>query len=120
MKIDERWRRLGWRHPLWDYLRFYSVVKGQQKELRANWLANIRSSKLEIVPGENIPIDPAHARLFFEYLDARDRDLDEATGLLRTEEESLAFCTKLQVEAAKNITQLAGYYQSSKSLIAAV
>jgi hypothetical protein len=120
MKVDEKWRRLGWRHPLWDYVRFYTVVRGQQKELRDNWLKNMRASKLEIVPGENIPIDPGHAQLFFEYLTARDKDFATAEGLLRTEEEALTFCTKMQVEAAKNVTQLAGYYQSSKSLIAGV
>ena len=120
MKIDEKWRQLGWRHPLWDYVRFYSVVRGQRKELKDGWLNNMRASKLEIVPGEDIPIDPANARLFFEYLDARDQDNAQANGLLRTENEALAFCTKMEIEAAKNVTQLPGYYQSSKSLIAGV
>jgi hypothetical protein len=120
MKIVKKWRQLGWRHPLWDYIRFYSVVRGQKKVLKDNWLENMKASKLEIIPGQNIPIDPGHARLFFEYLDARDSDSTKANGLLRTEEEALAFCTKMQVEAAKNVTQLSGYYQSSKSLIAGV
>jgi len=120
MKIDEKWRRLGWRHPLWDYIRFYSVVRGQQKSLKDNWLESMRSAKLEIVPGENIPIDPGHAQLFFEYLGARDADAARANGRLRTEEEALAFCRKMEVEAATNVTQLTGYYQSSKSLIAGV
>jgi hypothetical protein len=120
MKVDKKWRRLGWRHPLWDYVRFYTVVRGQKKALRENWIKNIRDSKLEIVPGQNIPIDPGDARLFFEYLDARDKDFNEANNLLRTEEDALAFCKKMEVVAGKSVTQLAGYYQSSKSLIAGV
>ncbi len=121
MKIDEKWRRPGGQAPLLGInFRFYSVVRGQQKELKENWLEAMRASKLEIVPGENIPIDPGNARLFFEYLDGRDRDLATATGLLRTEEEALDFCARMQVEVAKNVTQLEGYYQSSKSLIAGV
>jgi hypothetical protein len=120
MKVNKKWRRLGWRHPLWDYVRFYSVVRGQKKELKDNWLENMKDSKLEIVPGQNIPIDSQHARMFFEYLDARDQDFDRANDLLRTENEALVFCERMQVEAEKNVTQLAGYYQSSRSLIAAV
>ncbi len=120
MTIDKKWRQLGWRHPLWDYVRFYTVVRGQKADLREKWIANMRDARLEIVPGQYIPIDPEDARLFFEYLDARDEHFDEATDLLRTEEEALAFCRHIEVEASTNATRLAGYHQSSKSLIAGV
>lgn len=120
MKIEQRWRRLGWRHPLWDYVRFYAVVRGQKKELKDQWIANFKDAKLEIVPGQYIPIDPEDSRLFFKYLEERDRDFAVATAALRTEEEALAFCKRMEVEASTNVTQLAGYYQSSKSLIAGV
>lgn len=120
MRVERKWRRLGWRHPLWDYVRFYSVVRGQKKDLRDKWIANMREARLEIVQGQYIPIEPDYARLFFEYLDARDRDFATADTALRTEEQALAFCKSMQVEALKNVTQLAGYYQSSKALIAGV
>jgi len=120
MNVDRKWRQLGWRHPLWDYIRFYTVIRGQKKDLREAWAAKMRDAKLEIVPGQSIPIEPGNARLFFEYLEARDRDADRANDCLRTEEESLAFCKRMEVESGTNMTQLAGYYQSSKSLIAGV
>ncbi len=120
MKVGRKWRNLGWRHPLWDYVRFYSVVRGQRKELREQWVDNMKTGTFEIVPGQNISIDPADSRLFFDYLNYREKQFNVAFGLLRTEEEALSFCEQMKVEVAKNVTQLAGYYQSSKALIAAV
>ena len=120
MTVQPKWRRLGWRHPLWDYLRFYTVIRAQGKTHRERWLEALRRSKLEIVPGQEIAIDPGDARLFVEYLDARDEDCARANSLLRTEEEAIAFCESLEVVAGTNVTQLPGYHQSSKSLIAAV
>lgn len=120
MKVEQKWRRLGWRHPLWDYIRFYSVVRGQKKDLREKWIANLKDARLEIVPGQYIPIEPDDARLFFEYLEGRDEDSARAGASLRTEAEALAFCKKMEVEAGTNVTRLAGYYQSSKALIAGV
>lgn len=120
MKVERRWRKLGWRHPLWDFVRFYSVVVTQRKELREQWIENMKKGTFEIVPGQNIPIDPADSRLFFEYLAYREAQFNAAFGRLRTEDQALKFCEKMKVEVAKNVTQLAGYYQSSKSLIAAV
>jgi len=120
MKKNQEWRERGWRDPLWDYVRFDTVVRGQKKELRERWIKNLQDSKLEIVSGQYIPIDPADARRFFNYLDARDKDFERASELLRSEEESLAFCKKMRVEAGTNATQLEGYYRSSKLLIAGV
>ena len=120
MKVDQRWRRLGWRHPLWDYVRFYSVVRGQRKDLREQWTDHMKKGTFEIVPGQNIEIDPDHSRLFFQYLDYRDRQFKAAFELLRTEEQALTYCEQMKVQVSKNVTQLPGYYQASKALIAAV
>lgn len=120
MKIEQGWRRLGWRHPLWDYIRFYTVVRGQKRDLKEKWIASMQDARLEIVPGQYIPIEPEDSRLFFKYLERRDQDFATATAALRTEEEALAFCKRMEVEAGTNVTQLAGYYQSSKSLIGGV
>ncbi len=30
MKVNENWRALGWRDPLWDYIRFFSVFRGKK------------------------------------------------------------------------------------------
>lgn len=37
MRVHAAWRKLGWRHPVWDMLRFYSVVRTQKKEIAAEW-----------------------------------------------------------------------------------
>jgi hypothetical protein len=123
MRVDERWRRLGWRHPLWDYIRFYTVVRGQKKDLRDRWIAKLKADKLEIVPDQpdqDVSIERGNAFLFFDYLEARDADFERANNALRTEEEALAFCKKMEVEAGTNVTQLPGLHQSTKSLIAGV
>ncbi len=120
MKVDKKWRKLGWRHALWDYVRFYSVVRGQRKDLREQWIDNMKGGKFEIVPGQDISIGLADSRLFFEYLDYREEQFSVAFDRLRTEEEALSFCEEMKVKVSKNVTQLAGYYQSSKALIAAV
>ena len=120
MRIEPRWRRLGWRHPLWDYVRFYSVVRGQKKAIRESWIEHLREARLEVTPGQYLPIDPDDARRFFSYLDARDESFEAACGQLRSEDEAIACCASLEVDAGTNVTQLAGYHQSSKALIAAV
>lgn len=120
MNTSEKWRALGWRHPLWDYVRFYSVVQTQKKELRETWKAKLRKNVMEIDKDHDLPVASDDARLFFEYLDAREADLRTATGLLRTEEEALAHCERLGVEVINTRTRSQDHHQSSKALVAAV
>ncbi len=120
MNIEEKWRALGWRHPLWDYVRFYSVVQTQKKKLRETWKEKLRKNVMEIDKDHDLPVEPKDAELFFEYLDEREADLRKATDLLRTEEEALAYCERLGVEVTNTSTRSQDHHQSSKTLVAAV
>lgn len=120
MNTNEKWRGLGWRHPLWDYVRFYSVIQRQRSELQERWEAKLRNNVMEIDSEHNLPIPAEHSRLFFEYLRCREEDFETATNLLRTEEEALAFCSQLGVTVTKVKTKSQDHHQSSAAMVAAV
>ena len=120
MKVDPKWRELGWRHPLWDFVRFYNVLNRQKKVERERWIANLKASQFEVEPGHSFTVSATDVTLFFDYLEARHKDFTVVFEQLRTEEEPLGFCKELDVVVATNVTQLAAYYQSSKALVAAV
>ena len=44
MKINARWRGIGWRHSMWDMLRFYSVVRTQGKKIAKAWREKLELS----------------------------------------------------------------------------
>lgn len=120
MNISEKWRSLGWRHSLWDYVRFYSVVQGQRKELQEKWQEKLRNNTMEIDSVRSLPVSEEHTNLFFDYLDHRDRDFQTATDLLRTEEEALAYCGLIGAEVTKTRTKSQDHHQSSAAMVAAV
>lgn len=120
MNTSEKWRALGWKHPLWDYVRFYSVVATQKKALRETWEGKMREGKLEIDEDHELPLPEGHAELFFDYMTAREEDFEAATALLRTEEEAKAFCARMGVAVAAVKTRSQEHHQSSAAMVAAV
>jgi hypothetical protein len=120
MKINRKWRKLGWRHPLWDYIRFYSVIQKQKQELREKWKEKLHNNTMEIDEKHNLPVPSDHVRLFFDYLQARESDFGTALGLLRTETEALAFCDHIGAKVSKVQTQSQDHHQSSAAMVAAV
>ena len=120
MNINEKWRSLGWRHPLWDYVRFYSVVQGQRKELQERWREKLRNNTMEIDLARSLPVSSKHSELFFDYLESRNEDLKATTDLLRSEEEALAYCDLVGVEVTKTRTKSQDHHQSSAAMVAAV
>jgi hypothetical protein len=120
MEINRKWRRLGWRHPLWDYLRFYSVVQKQEKEVREAWKKKLRANTMEIDASHNLPVRAKHVRLFFDYLEYRESDFNDAMQLLRTESEALAYCDRLGAKVSQVRTRNPDHHQSSAAMVAAV
>lgn len=120
MNVNEKWRALGWRHPLWDYVRFYSVVRAQGEKARSRWEEKLRSSTMEIDTDHDLSIQHDHADLFFEYLDGRENDFNAVVNSLRTEEEALAYCERIGAEVTKTRTQSQDHHQSPKAMVAAV
>ncbi len=120
MNINEKWRDLGWKHPLWDYVRFYSVVRTQKKAIRAAWEEKMRDGKMEIDDNHELQIPPGHAELFFDYMRARADDFEMATGLLRTEQEANDFCDQIGARVSEVKTRSQEHHQSSAAMVAAV
>ena len=119
MIVDSRWRKLGWRHPLWDYVRFYTSFRKRTK-LREQWLAKLKDSVFEVEPGMNLVIPPADMRLFLAYLDERETKFQEVFTQLRTKQEALVYCENLKYEVAMTTTKLEGWTDSPKAMVSAV
>jgi len=119
MKVDERWRGLGWRHPLWDYVRFYTSLRKGTKQ-RELWLAKLREQVFEVQPGTNLIVPAGDMRLFLQYLDERDSGFIAAASRLRTRDEALAYCAGLKVTVGMTTTKLEGWTDSPKAMVAAV
>src|SRR4051794_31982850 len=108
MRVERKWRRLGWRHPHWDFVRVYtSFRKGTKK--RDAWIARLRESVFEVEPGRELAVAPEDIRLFLEYIDGRDACYERASAELRTKEEALDFCEQLKVQVAMTSTRLEGW-----------
>jgi hypothetical protein len=120
MKVNKRWRKLGWRHPLWDYVRFYSVIQRQRKERRERWLAQLEGeNRFEIDEKSHLILPREHVDLFVRYREDRKTSFEQAEAMLRTEAEALAFCATLGVTAEKVKTK-SEHHQSSAAMVAAV
>jgi hypothetical protein len=120
MKVNSKWRKLGFRHSLWDYIRFYSVVQRQKKELRETWKEKLRNKTMEIDQNHNLPIPEKDVKLFFDYLAYRDQDFDVAMGLLRTEAEALDYCKTIGAKVSQVKTKNQDHHQSSAAMVAGV
>lgn len=119
MKIDERWRALGWRHPVWDFVRFYTSLRKRSK-LRDEWLTKLRNEVFEVQPGTNLKVQPSDMRLFLQYLDEREAKFEEAASTLRTKDEALAYCEGLKLQVAMTSTKMEGWTDTPKAMVAAV
>lgn len=119
MKIDRRWRKLGWRHPLWDDVRFYTSLRKRTKQ-HDEWLVRLKDGGFQVQPGVDLVVPPAEMKLFLLYLGEREAGFDEVSSCLRTKEEALAYCEKLKWEVATTRTKLADWQDSPKAMVAAV
>ena len=121
MKVNAGWRKLGWRHPVWDMLRFYSVVRAQGKNIAAEWRRKFEGSAvLEVDASNTFPVDPKHVRLFCRYLDQQATDLQTANAVLRDEAAAIAFAEGVKAKIRVIATQSADHHQSSAATVAAV
>ena len=118
MIADKRWIDLGWKHPLWDVVRYYLSLRG--KKLPAAFRDTLLKDKKVLVAGETeFPIAPEVCRLFSEYLNYRTAQFTATFAKLRTESEALAHCKKLRVSVSKSKTK-SDHHQSSSALVASV
>jgi hypothetical protein len=121
VQVNTGWRKLGWRHPVWDILRFYSVVRAQGKNIARDWRANLeQSAVLEVDEKNSFPVDRKHVRRFCRYLDGQEADLQAANAALRDEASAIAFAKSMEAQIRVIATQSADHHQSSAAMVAAV
>ena len=119
MIAGPKWGKLGWRHPVWDMLRFYLSLPHENE--RAAWLTRLKKERLLSVEGGEAFLVPASlVRLFDAYLTARAACFVEAFQDLRDEADAVAACDALGVSVLRTRTQSKDHHQSSKAIIAAV
>jgi hypothetical protein len=119
MKAEKIWADLGWRHPLWDLLRFYSSLRGDGAKLL--WLKKlISTSKLEIEGSSAFTIPKENTDLLVQYLRDRANMISLAFESLRSEGDALKHCEEIKVAVGKTATKNAEHHQSSKALVASV
>ena len=113
-----KWVALGWRHPLWDLVRFYLSLRGNKGE---DWSTLLRqTNEMKLGEGDSFPIDPQVIEYFFSYLLDRDSAYNAAHGLLRTEADALAHCESTGIAVGRTTTRNQEHHQSSKAIIATV
>ena len=113
-----KWLALGWRHPLWDLVRFYLSLRGKKGE---EWTKLLRQTKqMKLGDGDSFPIDPQLIDHFFAYLVDRDTAYTASHGLLRTEPEALESCEANGIIVNRTTTRNQEHHQSSKAIVATV
>lgn len=118
MNATTECKKIGWQHPVWDLLRFYLSVNGSNK-IKA-WLEDLEFHNTVDVEDKSYPIDAGTVELFLNYLKQREKDFKQAVGLLRTEEEALAYCKDKAIDVKQFKTRNQDHHQSSATLVAAV
>lgn len=117
---SEQWKSLGWRHPVWELVRYYRALRNGSRESK-NWLETIINERvIKTDKGETFEIDGGHVDCLTRYLSESARNLEQAFSLFRTEDEAKEFCLKLNTDAGTTKTQNQDHHQSSKALVAAV
>jgi hypothetical protein len=120
MTPKDNWKALGWRHTLWDLVRFYLSLSRRKTE-QAEWLTQLeKTKKMKVGTSVELPIDPAHVKLFFEYLKERETNEAEVFGLLRTEEQAIKACKERGFKIKYTQTKNKDHHQSAKAVVALV
>lgn len=112
------WRKLGWKNPFWELLRFYCSLRGQQqkeflKELSAPKHSNDKWWSFLNLEGDVVKKLPA-------YCLQREKLLENALAALRTEEDAKKYCKSESIKWKFTQTKSKEHHQSSKTVIAAV
>jgi hypothetical protein len=139
MKVDDRWRRLGWRNPLWDYVRFYAGLK-KNENYHKEWLAKLKEGIFEVRAagssvkptgrnpqpategprGTNLSVPSDEMRRFLQYIEERRANYEAAASMLRTKEEALDYCEKLKLVVTMTTTRIEEWQNSPNAMVAAV
>jgi len=120
MIVQERWKALGWRHTVWDLVRYYCSFGNSKKEAQS-WLDELRNChQMKVGSSKHLPIASEDIDAFFAYLDDRGVMTEAALDSLRTEEEALAYCQSSGFVVGTVKTKNVDHHQSSKAIVATV
>jgi hypothetical protein len=114
----ESWRKLGWKDPFWELLRFYCSLRGAEQKAFLKELSGEKSADDKW--WTQLALSDDAAKLIVKYCAEREKLLELALQSLRTEDEAKAFCKKQKIEWAVTKTKSKDHHQSSKTLIATV
>jgi hypothetical protein len=115
-----RWKSLGWRHPVWELVRYFRAIRGAGN--RAKWLDTL--AREYVIRGESddvaLRIEKDQVDVLVAYLKTSPEDLAGAFARFRSEDEANAFCKTIEAKVLKTTTKNVEHHQSSKAMIAAV
>ena len=119
MNVEKKWRELGWRHTVWELVRYYcSLRKGTD---RTAWLKELESQgTMRVGASRDLPIPREDVVAFLEYLTVRKNQTEFALECLRTEEEAIDFCKSHKFTMGTVCTKNEDHHQSSSALVSAV
>lgn len=119
MTPEAKWAGLGWRHPVWDLVRYHLSLRGPRR--LAAWLEDLKNTnQMAVGTAATLPIEPEQVTLFFEYLQQREKDFAQAYAMLRKEEEALKYCQDRQIAIDYVRTKSQEHHQSPKAVVALV
>lgn len=112
------WRKLGWRSPFWELLRFYCSLRGNEQKAFLKELSGAKTPDSKW--WDLLGLTDDAAKLIVSYCKQREKLLETALESLRAEEEAIAFCKKNKIEWSVTKTKSKDHHQSTKTLIATV
>ena len=119
MQRNSKWKKLGWRHPVWDLLRYYRSLSG--KTVRLTFLQTlVRDGVILADDDDSFRVAPDDIKLLEEYLEASPAELNSSLARLRTEEQAQEHCENLGAAVGQTRTKNQDHHQSSKALVSAV
>jgi hypothetical protein len=110
----KKWQTLGWRHNIWELVRYYHSLR-TKADVWLKGLANQDNELAKLLQISKDDID--HLK---NYVQARKSFLVDGLALLRTEDEAIAYCSKVGFEWGTTKTKSKDHHQASKTLIATV
>jgi hypothetical protein len=120
MTRTDKWASLGWRHTLWDLVRFYLSL-ARRKNDQAEWLEELQNlNKMKVGNSAELPIEPEHVKLFFEYLKERESNVASVYTMLRDEKQAVKACKDRKLKVEYTRTKNPDHHQSAKAVVALV
>lgn len=118
MPKTNKWRALGWDHPVWELVRYYlSITTNEEREV---FLVALKAESAAKVGNVKLKLEGDVAGVLLDYLEYRSTLWDAGDQLLRTEEEATAYCKKAFNETPKTTqTRNVDHHQSSKAMVLA-